>query len=52
MRVKIEFTIDNLDADAWAREYNLDKQDVREDVKSHIVNGAIDDLRARGFLPD
>ena len=49
MKVKIEFTVD-IDADTWAREYSLDKSEVREDVKAYVENGARDHLSDMGLL--
>lgn len=44
MKVKIEVTL-NIDPDAWATEYGIDKADVREDVKGwseHVLLSMID----------
>ncbi|MFD7164908.1 hypothetical protein [Streptomyces violascens] len=35
MKVRITITLD-VDAEAWAHEYGLDRRDVREDVKDYV----------------
>jgi len=52
VKIKIEFTIPNLDADAWAEEYGLDKSEVREDVRNYIRGEILEAFRDRGFLED
>ncbi|MFI1104197.1 hypothetical protein [Streptomyces melanogenes] len=37
MKVRITITLD-VDADAWAFDYGLSPQDVREDVKDYVGN--------------
>jgi hypothetical protein len=49
MKVKIEFTID-IDQDTWQQEYGIAREDVREDVKTYVINGSMDHLREMGLL--
>jgi hypothetical protein len=36
MKVKVSYTID-IDADAWANEFGLDKSEVRADVQQYLA---------------
>jgi len=49
MKVKIEFTID-VDADAWAEEYGIDRSGVREDVKDKLKTDAVMQTADLGLL--
>jgi hypothetical protein len=35
MRVRISFTVE-IDPDAWASEYGIDREDVRRDVHTYV----------------
>lgn len=49
MKVKVEFTID-IDADAWAEEYGIDRSAVREDVKDKLATDAVMQTADLGLL--
>ena len=48
MKVRVSFTVD-IDPDVWELEYGVAREDVREDVKAHVENGAKDHLRDLGL---
>jgi hypothetical protein len=41
MKVKVSFTID-INAEAWANEFGLDKSEVRKDVQDYLARIAHD----------
>jgi hypothetical protein len=41
MKVKVSYTID-IDADAWANEFGLDKSEVRADVQQYLARAGHD----------
>ena len=41
MKVKVSFTID-IDAEAWANEFGIDKSEVRSDVQQYLTRTAHD----------
>lgn len=38
MRIAVQMVIE-VDAEAWAEEYGIEKADVRQDVKNYVLNG-------------
>lgn len=36
MKIRVVVTVD-VDTDAWAAEYGMDKDDVRDDVKAYVT---------------
>lgn len=49
MRVRVSFVVD-VDVEAWMSEYGVAREDVRDDVRTYIENGALDQLRDFGLL--
>jgi hypothetical protein len=49
MKIKINFTLD-VDPDSWAREYDIEKSEVRDDVKMYVKNGML--AHFEDFLPE
>lgn len=49
MKVRVEFTID-IDPEAWAEEYGVERSEVREDVKQHFVSDAFMSAADLGVL--
>lgn len=49
MKVDVHFTVD-VDADSWAEDYGIDRSEVRDDVKRHLRNIAIQHADALGHL--
>lgn len=49
MKVRFEITLD-IDADAWASEYGLSRDEVREDVRAYLTSGVTDWLGQQGLL--
>lgn len=48
MKVKVTVTLD-VDADAWAREFYLDREDVREDVQIYFADTCHEQLASLGL---
>jgi len=46
MKVKVSFTVD-IDPQAWEENYGVgpDRAAIREDVRTYVINGAVDQLR-------
>ena len=51
MKIKIQFTI-NVDPEAWANEYGIDLDDVREDVKRYIENHSREQVEFLGLAEE
>jgi hypothetical protein len=51
MKVRISFTLD-VDDEAWAVEYGIDKSEVRKDVQTYVEYGVQADLDSRDLLID
>ena len=49
MKIRVSFTID-VDEEAWSLEYGVDKSEVRQDVKSHVLNALQSDHEASDGL--
>ena len=49
MKIKIEFTV-HVDQDAWMENYGVLPFQVRDDVKSYVINGALHQLDEVGVL--
>lgn len=43
MKVRISFAVE-VDPDAWAEEYDIDKGQVRDDVREYVKNMALQHL--------
>lgn len=48
MKVHVSFTLD-VDAEAWALAYGVDKSKIREDVKMYVAERTHEFIREQGF---
>ena len=51
MKVRVSFTVE-VDQEAWANAYGIDKQQVRHDVNAYIYHGFLSYLVDNGLGPD
>lgn len=49
LRVRVTLSL-IIDAEAWANEYGLAGEDVRQDVRDYITHAVRADMRDRGLL--
>lgn len=49
MKIDLNFAVD-IDPDRWAEEYNLDPNEVPQDVQRHVTNIAVAHLDSLGLL--
>jgi hypothetical protein len=49
MQVRVSFVVD-IDPEAWMESYGVDRENIRDDVKTYVENGTIDHLQALGLL--
>lgn len=49
MKVEVKFTID-INEDSWAQDYGIDRSEVRDDVKRHLRNIAVQHVDSLGHL--